>query len=105
MSDRDSQTCFGYLYASADPVNVLDPRGREGEDYEDLAGRAADEVENEEAKLKTLERYKVQQAWGVEEGQSAEDGVPGNNIDTTGSKEFLKMLYRSLEDLFSDDDE
>ena len=102
----DPRKLHKYVYTGRDPVNWIDPRGREGEEEDaELSEEAVDEAEQEEYQLKTLERYRVQQSWGVEEGESAEDAVPGNNINTTGSKQFVKMLYRSLEDWFSDDDE
>jgi hypothetical protein len=57
-----------------------------------------DLTEEETYKLKTLTRYQIQQAEGIEEGAGAEDAVPGNNIDTTGSKQFVKHLLKDLMD-------
>lgn len=88
-----------YLYASVDPVNMLDPRGREDEEEEAGAiEKSADQVEQEVYQLKTLERYEIQQSWGVEAGESGEDGVSGNNINADGSRQFVRNLLKDLMD-------
>ena len=58
--------------------------------------KSVDETEQAAYELKTLMRYEIQQAEGVEEGASAEDAVPGGNIDTTGSQQFVKQLLRDI---------
>jgi len=76
---------------------MIDPRGRD--DEADEAGAIENSVdikEEETYKVKTLTRYQIQQAEGVEEGESAEDAVPGNNIDTTGSDQYTKQLLKDI---------
>jgi RHS repeat-associated protein len=89
----DPKKLHKYLYAGGDPVNLIDPRGRE--DAEEEAGAIEDSVdlaEEETYKLKTLMRYEIQQAEGVEEGRALRRRSPVTistpQVPTSGRSSF-----------------
>jgi hypothetical protein len=84
-----------YVYAGADPVNMIDPRGREEAGEEAGAISDAEAAAEEEAyKLKTLMRYRLQQ---IEDAE----GNRGYEINTEGSEQDVKEMLKALKDMWN----
>jgi RHS repeat-associated protein len=94
----DPRELHKYLYTGGDPINWIDPRGRSIGESADLDLKSEDLTEDATYRLKTLTRYQIQQAQGLEEGEGAEDAVSGNNINTTGTQQEVKQLLKDIMD-------
>jgi large repetitive protein len=74
-----------YIYTGDDPVGRIDPRGQDLEEEAGEFEEAVNEAEEAANKLKTLERYRLQQLMN-------EEGEEGYEISTERSNQDVKNI-------------